>query len=311
MANDHTIDVQQARSFLTGHLGIEPAQVVQIGEGAWSRCFGFSCDGQALVIRFGPYVDDFQKDQLAHAYATPDLPIPQVLEIGPALDGYYAISQRVYGLPLEEVSAEQWMALLPAVVAALEALRTADLTATVGFGGWGADGNAGHSGWASRLLSVDQDTPDQRSHGWRERLARSSHGAATFAWGFDLLKKIVDDAVPRCLLHCDLMNRNVLVDGARITGVLDWGCSVYGDHLYDLAWFEFWAPWHPQLNVASLRSALEQRWLEKGYAPENKDARLLASYLHIGLERLAYHAYLENWETLAAIADRMRALAGG
>lgn len=308
MAKDHTIDVQQARSFLTGHLGAEPAQVVQIGEGAWSRCFGFSCDGQALVIRFGKYVDDFQKDQLAHAYATPDLPVPQVLEIGPVLDGYYAISRRVYGLPLEDVGAEQWMALVPAVVAALEALRTADLSATVGFGGWCADGNAAHTGWVSRLLSVDQDTPDQRGHGWRERLAQSPHGEAAFEWGFDLLKKIVDDAVPRCLLHCDLMNRNVLVDGAQITGVLDWGCSVYGDHLYDLAWFEFWAPWHPQLNVAYLRSALEQRWMEKGYTPENKDARLMASYLHIGLEHLAYHARLENWGTLVAIAERMRAL---
>ncbi len=311
MTREHTIDVQQARSFLTGHLGVEPVQVVQLGEGAWSRCFGFSCDGQALVIRFGKYVDDFQKDQLAHTYATPDLPIPQVLEIGPAADGYYAISRRVYGLPLEEVSAEQWMALVPAVVAALEALRTADLTATVGFGGWGADGNAGHSGWASRLLSADQDTPDQRGHGWHERLARSPHGAAAFEWGFDLLKKVVDDAVPRCLLHCDLMNRNVLVDGDQITGVLDWGCSVYGDHLYDLAWFEFWAPWHPQLNVAYLRLSLEQRWMEKGYTPENQDARLLASYLHIGLEHLAYHARLEDWAILAAIAERMRALAGG
>jgi hygromycin-B 4-O-kinase len=308
MAQEHTVDVKQAQTFLATHLGTEPSEVVQIGAGAWSQCFGFSHDGQDFVIRFGKYVSDFQKDQLARTYATPDLPIPKVLEIGRALDGYYAISTRVYGVPLESVSAEQWLALVPAIVAALEAMRTVDLSATEGFGGWGIEGHAAHSSWSSRLLSVGEDRPGQRGHGWRERLATSPQGEATFSWGLDLLKKVADDAVPRSLLHCDLTNRNVLVKGKRITGVLDWGCSIYGDHLYDLARFEFWSPWHPKLDMAYLRSAIEQRWIEQGYTLENEDARLKACYLHIGLEHLAYHAHLGNWRTLLAIAKRMRAL---
>jgi hygromycin-B 4-O-kinase len=308
MAQEHTVDIKQAQAFLANHLGTEPLKFVQIGEGAWSQCFGFSYDDQDLVIRLGKYVSDFQKDQLAHTYATADLPIPEVLEIGSAWDGYYAISTRVYGVPLENVSAGQWLALVPAVVAALEAMRTADLSATEGFGGWGADRNAVHSSWSSRLLSVGEDRPDQRGHGWRKRLATSPEGEATFSWGFDLLKQVADDAVPRSLLHCDLTNRNVLVKREQITGVFDWGCSIYGDHLYDLARFEFWSPWHPQLDMEYLRSAIEQRWVERGYTPENKASRLMACYLHIGLEHLAYHAYLGNWTTLLAIAKRVRAL---
>ena len=290
MVQEPTVDVKQAQTFLSHHLATEPSEVVQIGEGAWSQCFSFSCDGRDFVIRFGKYVSDYRKDQLAHTYATPDLPIPEVLEIGPALDGYYAISTRVYGVPLESVNTEQWVALVPAVVEALEAMRTADLSATEGFGGWGADGVAAYSSWSSRLLSVGEDKPDQRGYGWRERLATSSEGEATFGWGFDLLKQVADDAVPRSLLHCDLTNRNVLVKGEQITGVFDWGCSIYGDHLYDLALFEFWSPWYPQLDMEYLRSALEQRWGERGYIPENKTSRLMACYLHIGLEHLAYHA---------------------
>jgi hypothetical protein len=34
----------------------------------------------------------------------------------------------------------------------------------------------------------------------------------------------------------------------------------------------------------------------------------MACYLHIGLDHLAYNAYLGDWATLAATADRMRAL---
>jgi len=308
VAQEPTVDSEQARGFLTRHLGTEPSEVAPLGAGAWSQCFGFVYDNRELVIRFGKYVSDFEKDQLAHRYADLDLPIPELLEIGAALDGYYAISTRVHGVPLESVSAAQWLALVPAVAAALEAMRTADLTASTGFGGWGADGHAAHPDWRSRLLAVAEDRPDQRGYGWRAALATLAEGQATFDWGLNLLQQVADDAVPRSLLHCDLTNRNVFVKGDRISGVFDWGCSVYGDHLYELALFEFWSPWQPQLDVVALRTALEQRWAELGYTPENKVSRLKACYLHIGLEHLAYNAQLGNWKTLLAITQRMRAL---
>jgi hygromycin-B 4-O-kinase len=309
VVHEHTVDIVEAHAFLTRHLGNEPSKMVRLGEGAWSQCFGFVCDGQDLVIRFGKYVADFQKDQLAyHRYTSSDLPIPEVIEIGEALDGYFAISTRVYGVPLESVPAKQWRALVPAIVAALEAMRMADLSATQGYGGWDADGQAPHDSWRSRLLDVAEDRPDQRGYGWRGRLMTSAEGQATFDWGLDLLQQIADDAVPRSLLHCDLTNRNVFVDGDRITGVFDWGCSIYGDHLYDLALFKFWSPWQPELDIEALRTALERRWAERGYSPQNTVSRLQACYLHIGLEHLAYHAHLGNWETLLGIAQRMRDL---
>ncbi len=108
--------------------------------------------------------------------------------------------------------------------------------------------------------------------------------------------------------HADLMNRNVLAGDIAITGVLDWGCACYGDHLYDLAWFDFWSPWHPNLDIAYLRSELEHRWRAAGYTPRNLAARLQACYLHIGLDHLAYNAWLEDWPTLSATAERMRKL---
>lgn len=309
MSSAKAIELEQAQAFLANHLATAPTAVTLLGEGAWSRCFGFRQGEQELVIRFGNHVDDFQKDQLAYAYATPDLPIPKVYEIGPAFGGYYAISTRVYGVPLEQLDADAWLTIVPALVTALEAMRLADLSATAGWGGWDSARIAPDESWSSRLLSVDIDSPSQRTHGWRARLATSPQGAEDFSWGYDLLKQVVSDRVPRSLLHCDLVNRNVLVHGDQISGVFDWGCSIYGDHLYELAWFEFWAPWYPQLDVGYLRSALEQRWLEIGYAPPDKAARLLACYLHIGLDHLAYNAYLGDWSALAATAAQMRVLA--
>lgn len=306
-----TVDIKQARAFLASYYGSEPSPVGLVGEGAWSRCFGYRRDGQDLVIRFGKFVDDFRKDRFAQRFTAPGVPVPEVLEIGQAYDGFYAIATRAHGSPLDEVGADQWNALVPSVVDALEAMRTADIPPDGGIGSWGPDGKAGGTRWSERLLSVAVDTPDLRSYGWRAKLAASPSGDGDFIWGYDLLQETADDSIPIGLVHGDLMNRNVLVEGSNITGVFDWGCSVYGDHLYDLAWFEFWAPWYPDLDIGRLRPALERRWEEAGYVPENKAARLAACYLHIGLDHLAYNAHLEDWDTLAATAAQMRALVTG
>jgi aminoglycoside phosphotransferase (APT) family kinase protein len=182
------------------------------------------------------------------------------------------------------------------------------LTGTSGFGGWGLDRNASNASWSSRLLTVNTDVPEMRTHGWRAKLATLPEGDAAFTWGYDLLKEVARDDVPRSLLHCDLINRNVLVQGDKLSGVFDWGCSVYGDHLYELAWFEFWAPWMPQLDVGALRMALEAQWQAIDYAPHHKAERLTACYLHIGLDHLAYNAIIGDWPTLLATAERMRTL---
>ncbi len=305
------ISSEQAQDFLREHFHPDSFAVEEIGAGAWSRCFGFRCGDEELVVRFGQYMDDFQKDQRAYLYAASGLPIPEVKAIGRAFDGYYAISTRCYGDPLEQLDAGHWRTTLPSTVAALEALRTTDLSATVGFGGWGADGSAPHTKWSAHLLSTLDDTPDRRTHGWRTLLATATQDNATFVWGCERLAQMadaLDRCAPRCLIHADLMNRNVLVDERGISGVFDWGCSLYGDHLYDLAWFEFWAPWHPEIDVPALRSALEDRWRTVGYTPQNLALRLQACYLHIGLDHLAYNAWLRDWPTLSATARQMRSL---
>jgi hygromycin-B 4-O-kinase len=300
---------KQTAMFLAQHFATDITDLEVVGAGAWSECYGFRKGKQELVIRFGKYVDDFQTDQRAFAYNSPDLPIPEVLEIGEAFGGYYAISTRMYGSFLERQNATDWFTVVPSLVSALEAIRVADISHRSGFGGWDDKGNGLRKTWAEHLLAVSDDLPERRTCGWKEKLPILPEGEKAFEWGYDLLKQVAHVSVPRSLVHCDLMNRNVLVDKGNISGVFDWGCALYGDHLYDLAWFEFWAPWHPELDITYLRKELEQRWANVGYTPNDLGSRLLACYLHIGLDHLAYNAYFENWETLLATAERMKVLA--
>jgi hygromycin-B 4-O-kinase len=202
--------------------------------------------GYDYVIRFGKYLEDFAKDRLAAGYAGPALPIPRVVEIGEAFGGYYAISERVFGGYIDDVDETQLSALLPSLFAALDTARLADLSGTTGHGGWGADGTAPYPSWRTALLDVANDRPTDRTHGWRERLAASPVGVEPFEEAYKHLVALADRASEeRHLIHSDLLHYNVLVEGDRVTGVLDWGCGMYGDFLYDLAWLCFWQPWYP------------------------------------------------------------------
>jgi hygromycin-B 4-O-kinase len=302
-------DVTEVQTFLADHLGIASSKLELVGQGAWSKCFGFLQGDEHLVIRYGQHVDDFYKDELAYQYFQEALPIPKVFEIGQIERGYYAISARAYGVPLESLGSKEWLATTVSLAAALEAMRTAKIASRTGYGGWGIQEQGEFKRWSDYLLAVATDSPSQRTYGWKTKLANYPE-EAIFHWGYELLKQVADDSAPRSLLHSDLINRNVLVKDQQLSGVFDWGCSLYGDHLYDLAWLEFWSPWYPEMNLTPLKQELERLWFGSGYSPKNIKARLVASHLHIGLSHLAYNAYLANPKDLSATAKRMQALAG-
>src|SRR5207237_4791890 len=99
--------------------------------------------------------------------------------------------------------------------------------------------------WRAHLLQVAADEPTSRTHGWRARLAASPTGSGPFEEALDQLHALVDCCPEeRHLVHGDLLHYNVLVAGDRITGVIDWGCSIYGHLLFDVARITFCDPYY-------------------------------------------------------------------
>jgi hygromycin-B 4-O-kinase len=110
------------------------------------------------------------------------------------------------------------------------------------------------------------------------------------------------------LIHGDLLNRNVLVNGDEITAVFDWGNAMYGDALYDAAWFLYWWPWFPNWSEIDIHETLMQHWEKQEAVPVDVDKRLLAYQLHIGLDHLAYTASIGRWEDLSRNDQQVREL---
>lgn len=302
-----TVDLSRAREFLVERFGIDGDDVEYVGEGAWSRCFGFVHNGSELVIRFGRHLEDFQRDRIAARFAGRDLPIPQVIEIDEAFDAWYCVSTRAHGTPLEQLGSAGWTMTIPSLLATLDALRNADLSATTGYGAWNHVGHAPHATWREFLADVDKDPPGPRTHGWKQRLIDSPHGEQSFRHAYSRMLDLADAFPgPRSLIHNDLLNRNALAIDARVTSLFDWGCSFYGDFVYELATIVFWSPWYEAIERSDMVSRALDHYGDMGLEVPNFDARLRCCALHIGLVHVAYNAFLEDVDTLRLTDERMK-----
>jgi hygromycin-B 4-O-kinase len=300
------VQLAGARDFLVDRFGIDTGGVEYVGEGAWSRCFGFTHNGAELVVRFGRHHGDFERDRLAARFASADLPIPQVIEIDEAFDGWYCVSTRSRGTPLEQLGASEWTNTVPAVLAALDALRTADITATTGYGDWDSEGTGRHSTWEEFLADVINDRPNSRTRGWKLRLLDSPVGDESFMRGYEAMLDLAGAYPgPRSLVHNDLLNRNALATGGRVTSVFDWGCSIYGDFVYELATIVFWSPWYQTIEQSNMTDRALDHYGDMGLDVPNFADRLRCCALHIGLVHIAYNAFLGDFDTLRRTDRRM------
>jgi hygromycin-B 4-O-kinase len=267
---------EEACRFVAGRYGRRATDVRPLDAGEWSRAYAFVLEGREAVIRFGDHVEDFRKDQVMAGRSRAALPIPAVIEIGAAGDAYFAVSERAPGELLDGLDDTGIRAVLPGLLAVLDALRDLDVSGTEGYGLWTPDGTGPAATWAQALLAISQETP--RVPGWRAALAASPVGAGPFDRGYARLAELAESLPDeRHIIHGDLLNRNVLVQPPRITAVIDWGNALYGDWLYDAAWLIFLWPWLPQWQGIDITAELERHWAASTGAGTPSSPRRLRS----------------------------------
>jgi aminoglycoside phosphotransferase (APT) family kinase protein len=295
-------------AFLAGRPG-EPRDLEALSGGAWSSAWAYRAGGEDLVVRFGRERSWYEADRMAMAFDGPDLPVPEVREVGTTPSGRaYAISVRHPGLFLEDTPVEQADAIGPTLTRLLLALYRVPAppdTPVI----WHQAARPASS-WREFLRS-GLDDPTKLEHGWSAALAADRELAALSAAVSERVRSLVD-ACPerRDLVHGDLLHGNVLIspDAQRVEAVLSWKCSVRGDFLFDAAWCTFWAPvYYPGIAAIDPLSGLLQDPAIRADRSALVDAavRHHCYELHIGFTRLGWDLWTDDQEILTARARRL------
>lgn len=308
MVNAEQPSRAEVAAFLNGRPGA-PEDLEALSGGAWSSAWAYRAGGEELVVRFGPEASWYEADRMAMAFAGPDLPVPQVREVGTTPSGRaYAISARHHGRFLEDTPAEQAGAIAPTLTRLLVALYRVPASPDTPVA-W-HQGAATVGSWREYLLDGLADDPGKLVHGWSAALAADPDLATLSKAVAERVRTLVA-ACPerRDLVHGDLLHGNVLVspDARQVEAVLSWKCSVRGDFLYDAAWCSFWAPWHPGIAAADPLSGLLQApdvRAEPGVLLDAA-ARHHCYELHIGFTHLGWNIWTGNQADLAATARRL------
>jgi aminoglycoside phosphotransferase (APT) family kinase protein len=299
---------EEVTAFLTRHHGGAPDDIEPLTGGAWSSAWAYRAGGEELVIRFGRERAWYEADRMAMAFDGPDLPVPQVREVGTTpTGGAYAISLRHYGQFLEDTPVEHADAVAPTLTRLLVALYQVPAFPDIPVMWHPAGEPAGT--WRELVLARVEDDPGNRVHGWRAVLDADPKLAALSSAVCDRVKTLVE-ACPerRDLIHGDLLHGNVLVspDFSQVRAVLSWKNSLRGDFLYDAAWCSVWGPvFYPGIAaVDPLAGLLEEPGLQADQsALVDAAVRHHCYELQIGFTHLGWSIWTWKQEHLTATAE--------
>jgi hygromycin-B 4-O-kinase len=297
----------ELRALLREHVAGEVGELEPLAGGAFSRAFAFSADGRQYVVRVsevGHAAEAFAKDdRAARLFASPALPIPRVVARGESEIGEFCVSERAPGRRVMELPADEQRALLPALLDTLGAIGRVEVGDSTGYGGWDADGRGEHASWHAFLAHTIEDRSEGFYREWHAMFETTFLERPVFE---TVYRRMVELALrcpeERALIHNDYHFDNVLTDGARVTGVIDWGNACYGDPLYDAAWVGWVFAKDYGIDAAT---PLRER---HGALPDFAE-RIACYTLHVGLDDMRYFAKIGRRDLYEPARDRLMALA--
>ena len=286
----------------------EPVKtLVPLKGGEWSAAYKYSADGVDLVIRLSHTAENFHRDSIAARWSSPELPIPQIIRIDRYQDQYYAISPFFHGVPLEMLSAPELEQTIPDFISMMTALQSVNLDWMKGFGTITPEGQGTFRSWREALLDINNDRPDSLTHGWKNILEKNPAAQRKYDRFYEQLVKLVPfRPEQKHLIHSDLLYQNLFVDNHRISAVLDWGCAMIGDPVYDIAIFNFFEPWYPAFAQTKLVQRMGESYIvQSPYNSLNFEQRMTAYQIHLTLGNIAYCIYSDGKHDYNEHIDRL------
>lgn len=251
--------------------------------GEQSQAFSFNSNSRDLVIRINNQTYSFEKDKYAYNhFNNPDLPIPEIFEMGKFDENYfYAISEFAEGKTLDTLDKDAKTKLLPQIISIHDAIHKIKIEDYKKFGDWDSEGDAKFDSWKGFIIGKKDNVYKNWEKLYKETFLERKVVEKVTEKIRQLTKYVPEE---RYLVHGDYGGNNMTSDGEKITGVLYWGESKYGDTLYDIAWMDFFD------EDLSYKEIFYNHYKDEGFNIENFNERMICYKLHLGLGAIGFFA---------------------
>lgn len=294
------IDRELVLNFLKSNFAQDIQSLTAIKEGETSQAFSFSSKDREFVIRVHSKKHGFEKDRYAHDHFNSQrIPIPKTFQIGQLSNKFYcSITQKAEGKIIDHFEKEEIRQFIPELINVLDSIHGFNIGDTQ-FGDWEIDGKAPETSWKNYLLKLVEEFEDYKNKTPENTLLEQEVVHKILA----RYKQLVGYCPNiRHLVHGDYGFNNLLSDGKKITSVIDWELSKYGDFLYDVAWLSFW---ETTIDYADI---FLKHYQEKDVSVPNLHERILCYKLHFGLGALGFFSDSEQDKSYKWAKERLLGL---
>ncbi len=275
------VDKNKIEDYLKNNFDDRAEIIKEFSGNEVSRAFLFTAQNREYVVRIDSVDDTFAKDKYAYEnFSTPELIIPKTVKLGKIKEElFYSITEKLEGVPLSELNDVELKNALPDIALVLRRIHDTDISKTTGYGDWEIDGKGNNKSWENYIFSLRKS----KYYSWDKMFSEDKYEKELFdkAYGkmVSLSKFLPED---RGLLHGDYGFSNVLIENGKVSGVLDWGISKYGDFIYDIAWLDYWS------EETDYGEFLKDYYKDKNLS--NYDERLICYKCHVGLTSSGFFA---------------------
>lgn len=299
--------IEQVLALLREHFDHSVAQLTEVTSGQVARTFSFAVDGQEYIIQFSTIHVSFEKEAYVYnTYASPMIPIPRIVKIGSLPnDVRFAISLKVLGTPLNQLSWQENEQLVPQHMAILDSIHSADIRGHTGAGVWDGKGVGLFPTWKEYLTSVMKEETSTRGFfgQWHTLFTETFLERDLFESVYQRMVQLLDYCPEeRYLVHGDYGFSNIVAHEGTITGVLDWTGAMYGDFLYDIAWLDLWTP---EMHLAE---RFQQYYASRQVTVPAYAERMRCYQCCISLIAMRFFAKIQNHASYQWTRDRIQTL---
>lgn len=294
MENHKTTNISEAAAAAIAAQWVagDISSVERVAEGKIASTFDCEANNEHFIVQFNQpnMATSYRKERFfATRFQEAGIPVREVVGNGEFAGSMYTVAKRVEGSALSNLTPELFEEALPSVFTVLRALDSIDIGDTSGFGWYDKNGVGNHDAWLGHLSQIQNEEPGMYYGHWYRLFDATFLERDRFDRYFSKMVALAADLdFPRRLVHGGFGYNNLLVNNREVSVVLDWQDSLFGDHLKDIAYMDYWP------SGFDLPRLYEMHCKDHGAHHVSFYRRIAVCKLYQGLDSMRYFAKVGN-----------------